>query len=61
MRKIGARRSVPDFVVMSHRHGGHIGGMAYLLRVNARSVAEHRASSAGRERYETLPNVARAK
>ena len=23
-----------DFVVMSHRHGDHMGGMAYLLRVN---------------------------
>ena len=23
-----------DFVVMSHRHGDHMGGMSYLLRVN---------------------------
>jgi 7,8-dihydropterin-6-yl-methyl-4-(beta-D-ribofuranosyl)aminobenzene 5'-phosphate synthase len=23
-----------DFVVMSHRHGGHMGGLAYLLKVN---------------------------
>lgn len=23
-----------DFVVMSHRHGNHMGGLAYLLRVN---------------------------
>jgi len=23
-----------DFVVMSHRHGDHMGGMGYLLRVN---------------------------
>ena len=23
-----------DFVVMSHRHGDHMGGLAYLLRVN---------------------------
>jgi 7,8-dihydropterin-6-yl-methyl-4-(beta-D-ribofuranosyl)aminobenzene 5'-phosphate synthase len=25
-----------DFVVMSHRHGDHMGGMAYLLKVNPR-------------------------
>ncbi len=25
-----------DFVVMSHRHGDHMGGMTYLLRVNPR-------------------------
>jgi 7,8-dihydropterin-6-yl-methyl-4-(beta-D-ribofuranosyl)aminobenzene 5'-phosphate synthase len=25
-----------DFVVMSHRHGDHIGGLSYLLRVNPR-------------------------
>jgi 7,8-dihydropterin-6-yl-methyl-4-(beta-D-ribofuranosyl)aminobenzene 5'-phosphate synthase len=25
-----------DFVVMSHRHGDHMGGLAYLLRVNSR-------------------------
>jgi len=25
-----------DFVVMSHRHGDHMGGMSYLLRVNPR-------------------------
>ena len=25
-----------DFVVMSHRHGDHMGGLAYLLRVNPR-------------------------
>jgi Beta-lactamase superfamily domain len=25
-----------DFVVMSHRHGDHLGGMTYLLRVNPR-------------------------
>lgn len=24
-----------DFVVMSHRHGDHMGGMAYLLSVNS--------------------------
>ncbi len=24
----------PDFVVMSHRHGDHMGGLAYVLRVN---------------------------
>ena len=23
-----------DFVVMSHRHGDHMGGLAYLLKVN---------------------------
>jgi 7,8-dihydropterin-6-yl-methyl-4-(beta-D-ribofuranosyl)aminobenzene 5'-phosphate synthase len=23
-----------DFVVMSHRHGDHMGGLSYLLRVN---------------------------
>ncbi len=23
-----------DFVVMSHRHGDHMGGMAYLLKTN---------------------------
>lgn len=26
--------STLDFVVMSHRHGDHMGGLAYLLRVN---------------------------
>src|SRR5215471_19362402 len=25
-----------DFVVMSHRHGDHMGGLSYLLRVNPR-------------------------
>ena len=25
-----------DFVVMSHRHGDHMGGLAYLLKVNPR-------------------------
>jgi 7,8-dihydropterin-6-yl-methyl-4-(beta-D-ribofuranosyl)aminobenzene 5'-phosphate synthase len=25
-----------DFVVMSHRHGDHMGGLAYLLRLNSR-------------------------
>ena len=27
-----------DFVVMSHRHGDHMGGMSYLLRVNPRVI-----------------------
>ncbi len=26
-----------DFVVMSHRHGDHMGGLAYLLRVNPKA------------------------
>ena len=26
--------SLEDFVVMSHRHGDHMGGLAYLLKVN---------------------------
>jgi 7,8-dihydropterin-6-yl-methyl-4-(beta-D-ribofuranosyl)aminobenzene 5'-phosphate synthase len=30
----GIDLSTLDFVVMSHRHGDHMGGMAYLLRVN---------------------------
>ncbi len=30
----GADLSKLDFVVMSHRHGDHMGGMAYLLSVN---------------------------
>jgi 7,8-dihydropterin-6-yl-methyl-4-(beta-D-ribofuranosyl)aminobenzene 5'-phosphate synthase len=30
----GVDLSKLDFVVMSHRHGDHMGGMAYLLRVN---------------------------
>ena len=25
-----------DFAVISHRHGDHMGGMSYLLRVNPR-------------------------
>ena len=25
-----------DFVILSHRHGDHMGGMSYLLRVNPR-------------------------
>ena len=30
----GVDLSKLDFVVMSHRHGDHMGGMAYLLSVN---------------------------
>jgi 7,8-dihydropterin-6-yl-methyl-4-(beta-D-ribofuranosyl)aminobenzene 5'-phosphate synthase len=30
----GIHLSKLDFVVMSHRHGDHMGGLAYLLRVN---------------------------
>ncbi len=30
----GVDLSKLDFVVMSHRHGDHMGGLAYLLRVN---------------------------
>ena len=30
----GADLSKLDFVVMSHRHGDHIGGFSYLLKVN---------------------------
>jgi 7,8-dihydropterin-6-yl-methyl-4-(beta-D-ribofuranosyl)aminobenzene 5'-phosphate synthase len=30
----GADLSKLDFVVMSHRHGDHMGGLAYLLKVN---------------------------
>ena len=30
----GADLSKLDFVVMSHRHGDHMGGLPYLLRVN---------------------------
>ena len=30
----GIDLSTLDFVVMSHRHGDHMGGLAYLLRVN---------------------------
>ena len=30
----GVNLSTLDFVVMSHRHGDHMGGMAYLLSVN---------------------------
>lgn len=33
-RAAGADLSKLDFVVMSHRHGDHMGGMSYLLRVN---------------------------
>lgn len=32
----GSDLSKLDFVVMSHRHGDHMGGMAYLLSVNPR-------------------------
>jgi 7,8-dihydropterin-6-yl-methyl-4-(beta-D-ribofuranosyl)aminobenzene 5'-phosphate synthase len=35
-RAAGADLSRLDFVVMSHRHGDHMGGMSYLLRVNPR-------------------------
>lgn len=31
---LGADLSSLDFVVMSHRHGDHMGGMSHLLRVN---------------------------
>src|SRR6266480_4173412 len=33
-RAKGADLSRLDFVVMSHRHGDHMGGMDHLLRVN---------------------------
>lgn len=33
-RAKGVDLSRLDFVVMSHRHGDHMGGLAYLLRVN---------------------------
>jgi 7,8-dihydropterin-6-yl-methyl-4-(beta-D-ribofuranosyl)aminobenzene 5'-phosphate synthase len=32
----GVDLSKLDFVVMSHRHGDHMGGLSYLLRVNPR-------------------------
>lgn len=32
----GIDLSTLDFVVMSHRHGDHMGGMSYLLQVNPR-------------------------
>lgn len=35
-RAKGVDLSKLDFVVMSHRHGDHMGGMSYLLRVNPR-------------------------
>ena len=34
-----------DFVVMSHRHGDHMGGLTYLLKVNPNSPwCKHRKS-----------------
>ena len=33
-RALGADLAHLDFVVMSHRHGDHMGGMEYLLQVN---------------------------
>jgi 7,8-dihydropterin-6-yl-methyl-4-(beta-D-ribofuranosyl)aminobenzene 5'-phosphate synthase len=33
-KALGAELSRLDFVVMSHRHGDHMGGMEYLLKVN---------------------------
>jgi 7,8-dihydropterin-6-yl-methyl-4-(beta-D-ribofuranosyl)aminobenzene 5'-phosphate synthase len=33
-KKKGIELSKLDFVVMSHRHGDHMGGLAYLLRIN---------------------------
>ena len=33
-KAMGVDLSALDFVVMSHRHGDHMGGMAYLLSVN---------------------------
>jgi len=35
-RAKGVDLSNLDFVVMSHRHGDHMGGLAYVLRVNPR-------------------------
>jgi 7,8-dihydropterin-6-yl-methyl-4-(beta-D-ribofuranosyl)aminobenzene 5'-phosphate synthase len=35
-KAIRADLSKLDFVVMSHRHGDHMGGLAYLLKVNPR-------------------------
>ena len=34
VKALGADLSRVDFVVMSHRHGDHMGGMEYLLKVN---------------------------
>lgn len=35
-KALGVDLSRLDFVVMSHRHGDHMGGMEYLLKVNPR-------------------------
>ena len=36
-----------DFVVMSHRHGDHMGGLTYLLKVNPRSRSTHLKRDSG--------------
>src|ERR1700674_2159355 len=34
VKALGVELGNLDFVVMSHRHGDHMGGLAYLLKVN---------------------------
>ena len=42
-----------DFVVMSHRHGDHMGGMSYLLSVNRMSGSTGRSKTPA----STVPSI----
>ena len=52
-----------DFVVMSHRHGDHMGGLAYLLKVNptVKIFAPRRDPEFTATTSPTVPGIARTR